>query len=117
DLNAALGTAERYVHHGGFPGHQAGQRAHFVQVHVRVIAKPALEGPSRIIMLDAIADVVADGSIVQLDDDLDSELASRRPEQGLVAAVQLQRIEGLLQVSIRSLISTCHETSSLDWGW
>ena len=64
--HAALGAAERNVHHRAFPGHPRCQRAHFVQRHVGREADAALGRPARQRMLHPVAGEHLDASIVQL---------------------------------------------------
>ena len=53
--DAALGAAKGNIDHGAFPGHPTGQRAHFVQRHVRRIAHAALGRAARNGMLHPVA--------------------------------------------------------------
>jgi hypothetical protein len=55
--DAALGTAERDVHHRALPSHPGGERRHLVQRHRHVEADPALRGTTRGVVQHAVAGV------------------------------------------------------------
>ena len=104
DLNAALSAAKRDADERGLPGHQAGERAHVIHIHSGVIAKPSLVGAERIIVLDAVADVVPDRAIILCDDELDAKLAARRQQHGAHRLVEIERIEGLADKVVGGLV-------------
>ena len=87
DTNAALGPAVRQVDRGVLDRHPAGQRHHFLQRDVLVVAHAALAGTAREAVLDAESLVVGDRPVVQLDRDVDHE-AALGPAQGLDVACQ-----------------------------
>jgi hypothetical protein len=110
DLNSPLGAAERHADHRRLPGHQARERAHLVEVYVRMKAKPALERPTRVVVLNAVADVIPDRTVVELDHDFDAQLPARRDEQGAIALRQLQELERLVEEVIGRLIRVHRHT-------
>ena len=95
DLDAALAAAERDADQRGLPGHEAGERADVVDVDVGVVAQAALVGAKRVVVLDAVADVVAQRPVVLGDEQLDAQLARRRHQRDARRLSQLEDVEGL----------------------
>ena len=62
--DSALAAAEGNVHHGAFPCHPRGQRLHFVQGDLGVIADAAFGRPARRAVLHAIAFKAANVPVV-----------------------------------------------------
>ena len=79
-VDAALGAAERDPGDRRLPGHQRGQRAHLVDVDLRVEADPALVGAAGAVVLDPVAGEDVRLAVRQLDRDLDGDLAIGGPE-------------------------------------
>jgi hypothetical protein len=104
DLDPALGPAERHAHHRGLPGHEAGERAHLVDVDLGVVAQPALERPARVVVLHAVADEVADGAVVAAQRELDPQLAAGGHQDALHVLVDAEDLEGLLQEVLGGLV-------------
>ena len=69
-VDAPLAAPEGEVDHGGLPRHQARQRARLVLVDVGMIAQAPLERSPRVVVLDAVADEVANLPRIHLDRDL-----------------------------------------------
>ena len=102
-IHPALGPAERQVDDRRLPRHQAGQRPRLVLVHRRMVAQAPLVGPARIVVLDPIADEVADLPRVQLDRHLDPHLAVGRHQQRPDVLRQVELLRRLVEVIIRRL--------------
>src|SRR5690606_1202589 len=77
DADAALGAAVGQVHGGVLDGHPPGQRHHFLEADVGVVAHAALAGAAREAVLHAVALEVRHGAVVQLHRHVDDERALR----------------------------------------
>ena len=99
--DAALGAAERNVHHRALPSHPAGQRAHLVKVHVGCVAQSALGRAPRNGVLHPESGEHLQVPIVHLHRDMNDDLAARTPQHLPQAFIKIQLLRG--QVETRSL--------------
>ena len=97
-VDAALGAPERDVGNGRLPGHQRGERADLVDVHLRVEPDAALVRAAGAVVLDPVAGEDVDLAVRALDRDLDRDLAVRGPEDDANVVRQLQVVGRLVEV-------------------
>ena len=102
-VDPPLGTAEGKVDKGRLPGHQAGQRPGFILVDGRMVAQPPLERPAGIVVLHPVADEVADLPRIELDHDLDADLAIGRDHERSDVFRQIEAVRRLIEVVVRRL--------------
>src|SRR5262249_14252480 len=77
----ALRPAIGQIHNGRLPSHECRQRANLVHVHLRVIAQAAFHGPTRVVVLHAVANQRSQLATVQLNGDFDLHLAARNDQE------------------------------------
>ncbi len=77
--------------------------AGLVLVDVRVVAQAPLERPPGVVVLDAVADEVADLARVHLDGHLDPQLAVGGDHQGPHVVGQVEQLGGLVEIVVRGL--------------
>ena len=97
-VDAALGAAEGDAGDRGLPGHQRGERADLVDVHLRVEADAALVGAARAVVLDAVAGVDVDLAVGETDRDLDRDLPVGGPEDDAQIIGEPEVVAGHLEV-------------------
>ena len=88
--HAALGAAERNIDHSAFPGHPAGQRAHFIERHVRSESNASLARPSHDGMMHAIADEHFQVAVIQHHRDVDRDFAVGITQDSIQALVEVE---------------------------
>src|SRR5690606_17720122 len=107
-LDAALGAAVGHVDERRLPGNQAGEGANLVQIDVGVVAQAALEGAAGVVVLDAVAAEVADGTIIHLDDELHFELPFGGDQEFSISLGQAQQVESALYEQVGRLGGVIH---------
>ena len=76
DLDPALASSKWDVHERRLPRHQHGEAADLVERDVRMEPKPALVGPTRVVVLDSETPEDLETTTVHGDPDLDRDLPS-----------------------------------------
>ena len=103
-LDAPHGAAEGDVHHGGLPGHEAGQGPHFVQIQVRMKADAALLGAAHAVVLHAIPLEYFQGAIVHADGHGDGDLPVGDLEQLPDLLGKAQDVGGLVELAVHVVV-------------
>ena len=88
--HAALGPAERNVHHGALPRHPACQSANFVQVYVRRVANAAFCRSARHGVLHPKSGKDLDAAVIHHHGKVDNDLSRGLPQHLPDAGVQIQ---------------------------
>ena len=83
-VDPPLAAAEGEVDDGRLPGHQAGQRPGLVLVDVRVVAQAPLERAPGVVVLDPVADEVAD-----LPESISMATSTRSSRSGVIISVRM----------------------------
>src|SRR5271157_1821933 len=68
-----------------------------------MIAQPSFVRPARIVMLDPVADKIADRSRIELDDDLDPDLALGGDQEGPNVLGEAKQLGGLVKIKAGGL--------------
>ena len=102
-VDAPLGPAERQIDQRRLPGHQAGQRPGFIHVDGRMVAQAPFERTAGIVVLHSVADEVADLPGIELDHDLDADLAIGRDHERSDVFRKVEAIRRLLEVIVGRL--------------
>jgi hypothetical protein len=105
DGDASFGAAVGQIDHGRFPGHQRCQRAHFVEIDLRMKPQPPLHRPPRIVVLHAVADERSQLAVVHLDRDLDLHLALGHQQQAAHIVAEVHVIGGPIEIHLRGVES------------
>ena len=92
--DAALGAAEGNVHHRAFPGHLAGQRAHFVQRHIGRETDAALARPAHQRMMHAITDEDFQPPVIERHGNVDGDLLVGIAHEAVNAVFETQLFGG-----------------------
>ena len=95
--DAALGAAERNVHHRALPGHPARQGAHFVKRHVGRIAYAALSRTARDGMLHSVSGEDLDAGRCPGDRDVNDDFAIGLLQHAPQAFIELQLFGSLIE--------------------
>ena len=98
--DAALGSAERNVHHRALPGHPTGQRAHFVQRHIGRVADAALARAARDVVLHAEAREHVDHAVIQGYRKMHDHLSRWRAQHLPQALIQIQLARGKIEARV-----------------
>ena len=92
--DAALGSAEGNIHDGAFPGHLAGQGAHFVERHVGRKTNAALARPAHQRVMHAITDENFELSAIERHRDVHGDLFVGIAHEAVDALFQAQLFGG-----------------------
>ena len=92
--DAALGAAERNVHHRALPRHPARQRADFVEVHVGPVAQSALGRAARNGVLHAVSGEDFEVPVVHLHRDMNNNFAARTTQNLPQSFIKIQLMGG-----------------------
>ena len=95
--DAALGAAERNVHHRAFPRHPARQRADFVEVHVGRVAQSALGRAARNGVLHAESGEDFQVPVVHHHRDMNNNFAARTPQNLPQSFIKIQLLCGQVE--------------------
>ena len=112
-LHGALGAAKRDVHQGALPGHHRSQRAHLVEVDVRVVANAALVRSQDVVVLNAIAGEHLELAAVHAHREVHDELGLRLREHRRDVARQVHHLRSALEIALdhlerrRSSLASC----------
>ena len=87
-----------------FQRHERGQAADFVEIDVVVKPQAALHRAARVVVLHAVADVGGEVAVVQLDRDLDLDLALRHGEHPPHAVGEIELIGRAVEVVKSGLV-------------
>ena len=96
--DAALGAAERDVHDGTLPGHPCGQRLHFVECDVGVVADAALGRSPDSAVLYPVCFEALDVSVVHANRHADRKRSFRVFDHLPRVEIQLQRVSGQVEI-------------------
>ena len=98
--HAALAAAEGDVHHRRLPRHPGGQRLHFIQAHIGVVADAALGRAAGDVVLHAVAFEDLERAVVHLGGDGDDHLALRAPQHLAESRFELQVVGRLVELHL-----------------
>ncbi len=99
--DAALGAAVGKIHGGGLPGHPCGQRLHFIERDVRVIAQAALGRAARHVVLHAKSGEDFHLAVVHFHGDGNFHDALRRAQNLAQARIELQVFRRHVKLDLR----------------
>src|SRR6202011_767733 len=99
--DTALGASKRDIDHSAFPGHPAGQRAYFIERHIRRVADSAFGRTARDRMLYPKAGENFKMAIVHLYRYVDSEFAVGITQHAPQSLAQVELLSG--QIKTRAL--------------
>lgn len=112
DSDTALSAAVWEINDGGFPRHQRGQAADFVEIHFVVIAEAALHGATGAVVLHAVADEGVEIAVIHFDRNLHLHLAACANENGTYAFGELELVGSAVEVHLNGF-----EGAHIFGGW
>jgi hypothetical protein len=99
DVHAAEGAAERDLDEGRLPGVEHGQRPDLVEIEVRHEPNATARRPAIDVVMDTVAGVDLDPTVVVGDGEVHRQLALRAAQDAVHAGVEVEPLRGRVELA------------------